>query len=377
LYPDQREAKVRAGLEEGTYKMAANSLDAIREQSPAAAVPQTKKFIADLMAKDEQTGKYVNYEFDRGGLSLGGRVNLISVANARIREAERQMDVSGRRLVSELRLGRATTADVDAAMKSGEIDIETAKVLSPDIALAVQEHADRVAAKDDRLKAHLQEQAQQREASLNRLRVQAVEKGNIGLRDIERQVALGEITAVQGAQLQEELSQASRSEIAMEKGDFQIIEEKIRGGTVAKLFGRQPDDAEYRDIQNAIIAAKLTKETRLRLMEDLMTMKLADMADLQEEGSSSGRWLDRDITPKERSMRKDVIDVYRQNLPALGDALAGDLLFNQEAKIRSFFDTAGDKGRTDAEIKLFKEEVLLPEVRKAAAYESIRDFFKY
>jgi hypothetical protein len=376
LFPDQREAKIRAGLEEGTYKTANNQLDSLHDLPPANSITATKNFIADLNAKDEKTGRYINFEYDRGGLSIGGRVNLTSIANARIREAERQMDVTGRRLVSELRLGRATTSDVDAAVKDGSLTMEEAKVLSPDIALAVREHDDRLAAKDAAVKAHLQEQAQQREASLSRLRVQAVEKGNIGFRDIERQVALGEITAVQGAQLQEELGQASRAEIAMDKGDFQIIQQRIRGGTMSKMFGRQPSESEYRDIQNAIIAAKLTKESRMGLMQDLYTMKLADMSDLQEEGPT-GRWLDREITAPERNLRKNMIDSYKQMLPALGDTLAGDLLFNQESKIRAFFETGGEKGRTDAEIVKFRDEALLPEVQKAAGFQAMRDAFNY
>jgi len=377
LFPDQREAKVRAGLEEGMYKTANNKLDTFRELPPSQAIAANKAFIAEIAAKDEKTGSFVNYEYPRGGLSIGGRVNLQSLATAQIRAAERQMDTTGRRLVSELRLGRATTADVDAAIKSGEMDMETAKVISPDIALAVREHEDRLAAKDAAVKAKLQEQAQQREASLNRLRTQALDKGNLGMRDIERQVALGEIAPLQGAQLQEELTQASRAEMAMTTGDSQIIQEKIRGGTVAKLFGRQPSDAEYRDIQNSIIAAKLTQPSRLKLMEDLFTLKLADMADLQEEGSADGRWLDRKITAPERVFRKGMIDSYREMLPALGDTAAGDFLFNQEADIRAFFDTAGDKGRTDQEIRVFREEVLLPPLRTAAARLALKDAFDY
>jgi len=377
LFPDQREAKVRAGLEEGMYKTANNRLDAISTLPPKQAIAESKMFIAEITAKDEKTGSFANYEYPRGGLSIGGRVNLQSIAQARIRAAEHQMDTTGRRLVSELRLGRATTADVDAAVKAGEMDLTTAMALSPDIALAVREHEDRLAAKDATAKKALQEAAQQRDASLNRLRTQALDKGTIGLRDVERQVALGEIAPTQGAQLQEELIQTSRAEMAMTSGDYKMIQDKIRGGTVAKLFGRQPSDAEYRDIQNAIIAAKLTKETRLHLMEDLFTLKLADMADLQEEGSKDGQWLDRTITAPERTMRKGVMDTYKQLLPALGDQLAGDLLFNQESRIRAFFDSGKDGKRTDGEIKAFQQDVLLPEIQKAAGFQAVKDAFDY
>ena len=377
LYPDQREAKVRAGLEEGMYKTANNKLDSVRELPPTQAIAASKQFIAEITAKDEKTGKYLAYEYPRGGLSVGGRVNLESIANARVREAERQMDTTGRRLVSELRLGRATAADVDAALKAGEMDVPTARAISPDNALAVRDHEDRLAVKDAAAKKALQEEAQQRESSLNRLRAQATDRGTVGLRDIERQVALGNIAPQQGAQLQEELAQASRAEMAMTTGDYEMIQKKIRGGTISKLFGAQPSDGDYRDIQNAIIAAKLTKETRLHLMEDLFTLKLADMADLQEEGPKDGRWLDRKISAPERSLRKGMIDSYKTLLPALGDTLAGDLLFNQEGKIRSFFDSGKDGKRTEGEIKAFQQDVLLPEVQKAAGYQALKDAFDF
>jgi hypothetical protein len=376
LFPDQREAKIRAGLEEGMYKQANNRLDSVRELPPTQAIAESRAFIADLKARGED-GRFANYEYPRGGLSIGGRVNLESIANARIREAERQMDTVGRRLVSEIRLGRATTADVADAIKAGLMDEETAQAIAPDLGLAAQERADRVQAKDDAEKKAAQEAAQQREASLNRLRAQAMDRGTVGLRDVERQVALGNIAPEQGAQLQEELTQTARAEQAMTTGDYDLIQRKIRGGTIAKLFGRQPSDAEYKDIQNAIIASKLTKETRLKLMEDVFTLKLADMADLEEEGTKAGRWLDRKIAPAERSLRKGVMDTYKTLLPALGDTLAGDLLFNQEARIRSFFDSAGEKGRTDGEIKAFTNDVLMPEIQQAAGFQALKDAFDF
>lgn len=369
LFPDAKEAMVRRGLEEGMYKTASNQLDAIRELPPAKAMEAYAEFNAAIKEKGKD-GKFTNYEFERGGLSLGGRVNLESITNARVREAQRQMDITGRRLVGELRLGRATVADVEAAVKAGEIDMETARALAPDLALAQEERATKQAAK-------AQELSRQQAAKADRIRAKAVTpgtQGDVGLRDIERQLALGEISAAQADQLKSELIQASRAEQASPDSEASQISKKIKGGFGSKMFGRQPSDSEYRDLQASIISAKVTKETRLKLMDELFMLKLADIEDLQEEGD---KWMDRDITPIERGLRRDMIGEYRRLLPALGDVLAGDLMLNQEAKIRAFFDTAKDGNRSQEEVKKFLREELMPEAQKAAGYEALKDAFDF
>lgn len=368
LFPEQREAMIRQGLDEGLYKTANNQLDTIRELPPAQAVKAYEAFNEALNARHKD-GTFVEYEFEKGGLSLGGRVNLESMANARAREAQRQMDVNGRRLVSELRLGRASVADVNAAVEAGELDAATAKAIAPDLQLAGEELQAKKAAK-------AQELAQQQTARADRLRDAAVTPGRAGTvaaRDIERQVALGEISPAQGVQLQTELAQASRAELASKDGEASRIGTQIKGGYAAKLFGRAPDDEEYRRIQSQIIAARVTKETRLKLMNDLFDLKLADIADLQEEGN---RWMDRDISIAERGLRRDMIAEYKRLSPALGDVLAGDLMLNQEARIREFFDSADGK-RSPEEVKKLLREELLPEAQRAAGYEAIKDAFDF
>ena len=369
MFPDQREDAVRRGLEEGTYKIANNQLDAIRDMPPAQAIRATEQFMASLKEKTDD-GRFQNYEFDRGGLSLGGRVNLESIAQARVREAQRTMDVTGRRIVGELRVGRATTADVKAAMDAGELDVETARALAPDIALANEELTAKKAAK-------AQAVAQGQEKAADVLRGDIFRRGEAGVREIDRQVALGEISPDQGAKLKAELAQSSRAEQAMEKGDYTVISEKIRSRMASKMMGRnQPDDADYRRLQGDIISSKVTKETRMKLMDELFQLKLADLNDLQEEGPDDGRWMDRDITPQERGLRRDLVENYRAMMPALGDSLAGDLMFNQEAKIRTFFDTAKG-GRTQAEVETFTKTQLLPEIQQAAGFEALKTAFDF
>lgn len=378
LFPDQKEETIRRGLEEGMYKTANNQLDGLRDIPPGQVIPFYQQFLAELNAKDEKTGRFLKYEFDQGGLSLGGRVNLESIANARIREAERAMDTAGKSIVTAIRAGRATEADVSDALKSGAIDRQTAAAIAPDVVLAQEVAADRVARRQAVDDAKKENAAQQMAATAERLRRQAVEKGDVSILDIDKALALGEIAQPQAEKLRAELTQAARREQTTTDSPYESISKEIHGGFASKLFGRQPSEAEYRKLQAKINNAGLTKESRLKLVGELMDLKLADMADLQEEGPKNGKWLDRDITAPERAMRKTMLDEYRKLLPALGDTLAGDLMFNQEARIRAFFDTAPSKeGRPRAEIEKFVKEELLPEARNAAGYESLKDAFNY
>lgn len=383
LFPDVKERKIRQGLEEGMYRVAGTQLDALRDLPPSQAIPAIQAFIETVNAKDSK-GKFVEYEFERGGMSIGARQQLVTIAQGRIREQERQMAVNGRAIIADIRMGRATVADVFEQVKAGNLTPDVAKALAPEVAEAVNEWEAKLTAKDERAaakaeaeKRRKQETAQQQNATAERLREAALTRGKVGIRDIERQLALGEITPTQAEQLKEELIQASRAEVQMEKGDYAMIAEKIRGGMTAKMFGRQPSDLEYQRIQADIVGSKhLTKETRLKLMDELFTLKLADISDLQEEGPENGRWADRDITPQERALRRDVLGEYKKLLPALGDVTAGDLMFSQEARIRAFFDTAKTP-RTQPEIEKFVKEQLLPEIQKAAGFEALKDAFRF
>lgn len=392
LFADQKDRKIRQGLEEGMYRVANGQLDALRDLPPSQAIPAIQKFIETVNEKDA-SGKFKEYEYERGGMSIGARQQIVTVAQQRIREQEREMAVNGRAVVSQIRMGRATEADVFELVKKGDITPDVAKGLMPDVAMAVDDWQAKVdareaaalskeeakARREEADKRRLQEEAQRQSATTDRLRTAALERGKVGLREIEKQLALGEITPGQAQQLQEELIQASRAEVQMEKGDYQMISERLRGGMVSKMFGRQPSDKEYQKLQTDIISAKhLTKETRLKLMDEFFQVKLADISDLEEEGPSNGRWSDREITPQERDLRRGVLGDYRKLLPALGDVTAGDLMFSQEARIRAFFDTAKPGSpRTPAEIEKFKKEQILPEIQKAAGFEALKDAFKF
>lgn len=395
LFPEQKERTVRRGLEEGLTKIAGNQLDALRDLPPSKAVPAIEAFIANLNEKGAD-GRFKDYEYERGGLSLGARQQMEAVARSRIREQERAMDVNGRAVVAKIRMGRATEADLFQLVKAGELTPDVAKDILPDVAMAIDEWQGKVdtkqAAKDakaeaeqaraeakaESLKRRAEETAQQQSSTADRLRASA-ERGKVGLRDIERQLALGEINPEQAAKLKAELSTSALSEQRTEVGEFATISNRIRSAMAGKLLEAgnvQPDDADYEKIRNAITSAKtLTKESRLRLIDQFFALKLSDIKDLQEEGPAGGRWADRDITPVERDLRRGMITKYRELLPALGDVAAGDLLLNQETEVRSFFDSA-KAPRTQAEIEKFMQKLMKP-VYEAAGTKALREVFDF
>lgn len=357
LTTEQRESRVRDGLNQGLYHIASNNMDAIEALPMAERIAEYEAIKEELSAKDGDT--YANYEFDRGGLSLGGRQKLISNANARIRATQRAMDTTSKALLRGLASGKNTLADVQEAMELGQIDEATAKAFAPQME----------AAQSERKLA----EAEKRKASTERLRKRLLEKKDAGLMEIDRQIATGEITRVEGEQLKTQLAQASlREQVAAP--EYSSIKERIDGGFGAKMFGRQPSDAEYQSILEDITEADLTQTSRYDLMDRFLNMKLADIGDLEEEGQS-GRWGDRDITPAERDLRKTLIARYKTLLPNMGVGLAGDLLFNQESEIRSFFDM--NPKATPQQVESFLNNHLLPKVNDAAGIETLSEAFLY
>lgn len=363
IYKEQIPEMMRQGSRRVADMEAKSWLRALAALPPADKKRELDQFDKDLFEKGED-GSFAGFKFKDGGLTAEDRLAFRSRVVQEREAAQRQMDTSGHRLVSGLRSGRMTLDNVKVAVESGEIDRETAALLSPDLILAMQE-------RDDKLAEKAGAEAKRQQNSLESLRNKALNgRGSVSARDIKRDVGLGEISGAGGAQLTEELSQASRAELA--GGDAEIIRNNIRGGWASKLFGRQPSEDSYRELQNAILAAKLTKPTRLALVNELLDLKLADIADLEEEG---GDWIDRAITKPEKSLRVDMIQQYKILLEPLGDTLAGDLMFNQEAEIRNFFDSAPDGKRTHSEIEAFKNTKLLPIIRNAAAQDALEDIF--
>tara|TARA_R110000868_G_scaffold148301_2_gene370097 strand:+ start:13345 stop:14934 length:1590 start_codon:yes stop_codon:yes gene_type:complete len=375
LDPASRERKIRQGLEQGLYKVANNQLDAIAELPPAQAKVAYNEYIAKVTEKNRE-GNYVNYEEERGGMSLGGRVNLESIARARIKAAQREMDSESRKIIAGLRTGLYTEANIDAAVKAGDIDQATAEAMSPLFKFASEENKTKEEQKqqvieDKKLAAEDKQLAKAASIGGN------IDKGAVGEFEIEQQWARGKITREQADQLKVDLAFTASGEQRVENGEYSKINDKINLQYSKNIFqggAEQPDDNTYTKILTSIKDAKLTKATRLKLVDKLMLLKLADVADLQEEGPT-GRWTDRDISPQEKQTRVGLIDSYRQVLPVIGPELAGDLLFEQETLIRNFFDIKSD--RSQSEIDAFVTKQLLPSLFNAAAQESLEQAFNY
>lgn len=377
-WPDQKEARIREGLEAGTYQIAVNQLDALRSLPPKQAIDGIQRFTEALNAKGED-GKYEEFEYERGGMSQGQRMQVTTMAQQRTREAERAMDVTGRKVIADIRMGRATEADLVNLVKAGQITQDTAIALAPEVSDAISEWDGKVEAREERKRARAQEKSQQQATKEEQLRSAAFSRGNVGVRDIDQQVLRGEISPTQAEKLKVELELASRSEMAMSEGDYAHIKKSIDGFYANSWgFGGQPTDAEYRAVQEEIAGSRyLTKETRLKLMDDLLLAKLTDIADLEEEGPEDRTFADRTISATEAGMRRDVIKRYHSLLPALGPVTAGDLLLEQESEIRNFFDTAKPGSpRTRPEIETFMRERILPPINKAAAQETINEAFR-
>lgn len=374
LFPDQKEDAVRRGLEAGTYAIASNQLDALRSLPPKQAIDAITAFTEAVNAKGED-GKYKEYEYGRGGMTQGQRAQLTTQAQQRIREQERAMDVTGRAIVAQMRMGRATEADLANAVKLGQITEDTALAIMPDVAEALNEWEGKIAARREAADRRTQEKNQQQANATDRLTTSAL-RGHEGVRDIDQQLALGEISKEQAEKLKSNIVQLSKAEQLVD-GPFKTLDTKLNSLLSGKLFNDAPEDAEYQAMQAEITAAKLTKESRLKLMDKLLQVKLSDVDDLQEEGPS-GSWSDRSITPPERALRRDMLAQYRMLLPALGDVNAGAFLFSQEKEIRDFFDQAKPgTTRSEAEITKFLNEKLLPPVRDAAGYEPLKNAFSW
>gem|GEM_PF-4492577 len=367
LAPEAKQRAIRDGLEQGLYRMANNELDSISEQTPAEQLDSYGDFVGRLTAKNDD-GAHSEWEEKEGGMALGQRVNLQSIAGSRARAAQRQMDVTGRSLVASIRAGKATASDVQAALDDGEIDERTAMGLDPYVKQATEERRAKVA-------EDANDQAIRKAKSADSLTATVLEKKEAGLREVEQQVVLGVITGEQGKKIAAQLELASTTEIQDPEGEYRSIKADMAAGWWDALDkgaeGAQRSDPAYIVLQNRILNAEVTQPTRLRLMDDLMLMKITDINDLEEEGT--GAFADRDITAGEKDLRKGMLETYRKLSVGLGATQMGDAMFGQERRIRSFYD-AYEGNPPPVEVAKLKE-VLESEVRELSGAQTVEEAF--
>lgn len=352
LFPDVKARRIRQGLEEGLYKVANNQLDALRDLPPAKSVESIKVFIGALKEKNKD-GSYVNFEEKEGGMGLGGRANLESIANSRIREAEAAQARTGRSIVSRAKLGQPLEAMVSQAVQSGEMSMEIASAFLPDMRLGEQLFQTRQEAKaaakakaEDveakRLEAEADAQTTRQMNAEERLRSNLGE--TVSLRDIEKAEAIGLARPKDTAGITRESADRLRSELkakvageAIGAPGFTGIESKLNGKMGSYLlFGDSAQDAPDEQVRlvKQIADAKLSKESRLKLMEKFFEVRAYDLKD----NELTERIGDRDISPEEADGRAALLSYFKkQTALAPSPESVGELYFRQSAAIETWF----------------------------------------
>ncbi len=334
LTEEQRTKTLSEGLEQGLYNIASNQMDAIEEETLADQISGYETFIDNVTAKDED-GRFTEYEESDeegtplGGMSLGGRTRLQSIANARLRQARKQVASNGRLLLRDITAGRKTQFDVDQALASGEITQDVVDLLQPDLEAAEQYAKDKAA--QDLLEEGVRatsRAATDEKAALN---------GTIGADEIQAKVVAGEYTEEQGNTIIARMNARTQFQRTDETSDYFKINEKI----LAKYGGNltsgnpQPDDKTYQTMLDNIKEADLTMENRMDLAEKFLAMRSTDLKDLEEEGT--GWFFDRAFTPQEKNARREFIDTVAENIGVLGPVAAGELMLSTDLEIRQWF----------------------------------------
>jgi len=122
--PEQKEQKIRRGLEEGLYNMGEIELYSLPEDEDLI-----NEYIENLTATDKD-GNYLNMEVEgRGGISWGGRTQLEKMAKARIRTIHRNQTSTAVKLSRDLEKGDAGELDIDNAIFNKEISKDDGEAL--------------------------------------------------------------------------------------------------------------------------------------------------------------------------------------------------------------------------------------------------------
>jgi polyhydroxyalkanoate synthesis regulator phasin len=384
LTPEAMGRTLRRVFEEGSYKIANNQLDALRDLPPAQAIPALEAYKANLLKKND-AGKYEAYEFEEGGMSLGGRVNLESITNARLREAEAAMYRTGRRITNQVELGAPLEATIEEAVKRGEMNAEIAAAMSPEWAKASAvwqaKEAEKAATKAKMAELEADRLTTRQANAEDRMRAGLGEK--VSLRDIEKAEAIGiarptdpdGITKEAGARLRTELQSKASAEREGVPA-FTSIDSKLneRMGQFL-MFGdkAQENPTDQMKLVKQIQDAKLSKETRLGLMRKFFDVRAYDLKDA-EVSEASG---DRDIGPEEQAARMALIQHFqKQAVLAPSPQAVGDLYFKQSAAIEKWM-RANSKATPETKKAAMQRftEAFAKEIDDLAGIEALSDIF--
>lgn len=332
---EQRLKILEAGLEEGTYNIASNQMDAIGEGTLADQVADYEVFI-DRITQKNADGGYEEFEYRDsktgirlGGMSIGARTKLQSTSYARSKYAQRTMDATGVRLIKEIINGRATKVDFDALLAAGDINDATLEPLLPKIE-AAEEYAKAVAAAD--LSDDIVSRTKREDTATN-----AALKGTIGADDINAQVRAGDFTPEAGRRIIAKMNARTKAQQSAEDSHYSKIKEKIEGqyASVWKWAGKDdidpsPSDSEYQEILANLTEADLTEDNRLSLGGKFLKLRSDDLADLTDDNGRFGE--------EEQQVRLELIKQISGNMKSLGGVSAGELMFAQDLEVSAWFD---------------------------------------
>jgi hypothetical protein len=312
-------------------------------------------------------------------LSKPDRLVVESKAIQLQRQAGRALDTNALQTVRGLRNGSLTLADVAKSDEAGELrDL----AMAPEFEAASGAFQAEEREKVQTAREQKQSKARAAEGRFEALSKDALYEGKVGLEGIDKAIQRGEATPGQAAELKNRLEVVSLAQQTEAPGDdrnpnFSSISDKLdnlfAAGSLDLRPGHQPDPEEYTKIYEQIQQAKITMPNKLALMERFYAAKLADVSDLEEEGT--GRWLDRDISKPEAVLRTDLIRSYKEILPSLGLQQAGALLFSQEDQIIRFFE-GREKPPAPAELKAF-HDALFATARGSASSDLIAASFGF
>jgi hypothetical protein len=83
--------------------------------------------------------------------------------------------------------------------------------------------------------------------------------------------------------------------------------------------------------------------------------------------------MDRDLTEKERKLRVDLLNLYNEGVvPQMGASYGGQLMFNQEGKIRAWFDDNPDA--TADQVTAFRDQLMAP-IREIVGAQMVQEMF--
>jgi hypothetical protein len=181
--------------------------------------------------------------------------------------------------------------------------------------------------------------------------VRRAARGELGIVELEEAIDRGDVPEEMAKLLQRSIQQETKYQVDNAE-QVQDIQDQMADMAGEGWFNRQEmSDKKYKELMGLIDGAEVTFDTKIQLFEQFLELKNHDFSNSHEQ---AGQFWGRDMSAREIQIREDLEGIYRQLLPEVGAREMGYLFFNQEKKIRDFFD-AGE--RSLEEVEQFKKEL--------------------